>query len=176
MRTNRRGGVAGLELAFSAVVSSGAEAQPHPVRPIVVNNTRALEKALVDANAGRRIVVQKGTYSVAQTLTVPDGATLEGEGRMVGGVSPVGFAPGGVTAIVAASGLDGDVLRLGNGASLRNLKVEDVLRGPNRAGNVIGVVSRREWDVVAASIVDCEILNPNAGGPPGPDGPTAGGI
>ncbi len=160
---------AALAIVAAGLPMSGAAAGPKPSQTIVVATSDGLAKALVPENAGRRILLKKGTYSVSGTLTVPDGASLEGEGVMAdAGGLPAGFTPGSVTRIVASAVFTGDVLRLGNGSSLRNLRVEDAL---DRQGNVVGVVSRAANDVLSASIVDCEVVNPNGFEQPLGDGP-----
>src|SRR3954447_15367549 len=49
---------------------------------IDVTSAAELVAALVPENAGRRILLHAGSYDIDQTLVVPDGATLEGEGVM----------------------------------------------------------------------------------------------
>jgi hypothetical protein len=129
--------------------------------PIVVDTSEDLKAALVAANAGRRIVVRAGTYRVDGPLTVPEKATLQGAGDMLGGDLPSGFEPRTETKIVALPSFDGDLLRLRNHASLRGLVIEDAL---GRSGNAIAVVSRGLGDSVSASILECEIVNPNTAG------------
>lgn len=164
----------GLSLvgALLAVAVTGVSDATAAGAPIVVSNSNQLKAALVDANAGRTIHVRAGTYRVDVPLTVPAGATLEGEGVMLGDNLPGGFRPGTETRLVAHGTFTGDLLRMRNGVSVRRLSVEDV---SGRDGNVIGVVSERPHDSVAASIRECKIVNPNPPGA-GPDGPTGGGI
>jgi hypothetical protein len=173
MRTKkglRRG--LGLVCALLALAAASVSDATAAGASIVVSNSDQLKAALVDANAGRTIHVRAGTYRVDVPLTVPVGATLEGEGVMLGGDLPGGFRPGTETRLVADGTFTGSMLRMRNGASVRRLSVEDV---SGRDGNVIGVVSERPHDAVAASISECRIVNPN---PPGAsrDGPTGGGI
>jgi hypothetical protein len=105
-------------------------------------------------------------------VVVPERASLEGAGDMLGGDVPTGFEPRTETKIVAVAGFEGDLLRLRDRASMRGVLIEDLA---GRRGNVIGVVSHGPGTSVSASIVDCEIVNPNgAGGLP--DGPSGGGI
>ena len=173
MRT-KKGLRRGLSLvcAVLALATVGVSDATAAGAPIVVSNSDQLKAALVDANAGRTIHVRAGTYRVDVPLTVPVGATLEGEGVMLGDDLPAGFRPGTETRLVAHGTFTGDMLRMRNGVSVRRLSVEDV---SGRNGNVIGVVSERPRDSVAASISECRIVNPN---PPGVsrDGPTGGGI
>ena len=138
-----------------------------PAGPIVVTTTAELYAALVEANAGRTVLVRAGTYFVDHRLAVPDGMQLEGEGVMLGDPLPTGFKSGTATRIRAHPGFPGDLLTLGDGASLRRLIVED---SPNREGNAVAVRSRAPGDSVSASIVDCEIVAPKglAGDPDGP--------
>jgi hypothetical protein len=143
----------------------------HPLASIVVTTAAELEAALVPANAGKQILVKAGDYVVANPLTVPDRATLVGEGEMLydGSGLPTGMAASGRTVLRAAADLAGDILTLGNGSSLRGLFIEDVA---GRAGNPVVVVSRVADDLVSAAIEECEIMNPNpsAAAPPGPTG------
>jgi hypothetical protein len=146
---------------------------PQGGRLIVVDTTEELKAALIEANAGRRILVRAGTYVVDRSLNVPNGATLQGEGVMLGGDLPAGFAALTETRIVALRSVAGDLLTLGNDASVQRLVVEDV---PDRVGNTIAVGSRGPDTSVSASIVECEIVNPNPTRPAGPDGPNGGAI
>jgi hypothetical protein len=165
--------VACVMLALGVGCLSEATARPQDGRPIVVSTTDELKAALVGANAGRRILVRAGTYSVDRALTVPDGATLQGEGVMMGDDLPAGFAPQTETHIAALSSVAGNFLTLGNGASVQGLVVEDVV---DRVGNAIAVVSRDRNDSVGVSILECEIVDPNPTRPAGPDGPNGGAI
>jgi hypothetical protein len=90
-------------------------------RPIIVGDVSELQEALVPANAGRRIIVRRGTYLVSSPLVVPDRASLVGEGVMLGDDLPMGFLPGTETTIQAAGAFSGDVLTLGNDSSLKSL-------------------------------------------------------
>jgi hypothetical protein len=173
MRKSRGWSVACVMLALGVGGLSEATAQPQNGRPIIVDTTHGLKEALVEANAGRRILVRAGTYSVDRALTVPDGATLQGEGVMMGGDLPAGFAPQTETRIVALPSVVSNLLTLGNGASIRGLVVEDVI---DRVGNAIAVVSRDRNDSVRALILECEIVDPNPTRPGGPDGPNGGAI
>jgi hypothetical protein len=133
-----------------------------PMRPdtIVVTTTAELEAALTPANAGKRIVVRAGEYDLTQRLTVPDGATLVGEGEMNFDESglPTGFAPTGRTLLRSTLALVGDMLTLGDGATMRRLAIEDAL---GRQGNMVVVSSRDTGDFVSALLAECEIINPN---------------
>jgi hypothetical protein len=130
--------------------------------------------ALVPENAGRRIRVRSGSYNVSQPLVVPDGATLEGEGVMLMDASrlPSGFAAGTRTTLTMTSNAAGDVLTLGDGATVRALAIENMT---GRVGNAIGVVSRDAGDRVTATIAEVEIVNPNAHSV-APSGPTGCGV
>ena len=127
---------------------------------IVVSSSAELVAALSPENAGRRILVRAGTYDVDTRLTVPDGATLEGEGVMLFDADglPSGFAPGTRTTLNMTANTAGDMLTLGDGATLRGLEIADL---PGRAGNVVAVVSRSAGDRVSATISETEIVNPN---------------
>ena len=156
----------------SSLLPGDARALPNgPPATIVVTTTAELEAALVPANAGAKILVKAGTYDVGQALTVPDDATLVGDGEMLFDATglPTGFAPAGRTAIRATLSVVGDVLTLGDGVSVRNLAVEDA---PGRAGNLIAVLSRAPGDSVSAQVDECEMINPNPNGivPAGPTG------
>jgi hypothetical protein len=125
---------------------------------ITVSSSAELVAALVPANAGKRIRVTAGTYAVTQPLTVPDGATLVGDGVMQFDAGlPSGFAAGSRTALVMTANVPGDLLTLEHGASVRQIRLEDMA---GRAGNVIGVVSRAAGDRVSATIAAVEIVNP----------------
>lgn len=126
---------------------------------IVVGSSAELVAALSPVNAGRRILVRAGTYPIEAPLTVPDGTALEGEGvmRFEGGL-PVGFDPDMRTTLRMDANVPGNVLTLGDGASIRGLKIVDL---PGRTGNVVAVVSRDAGDRISATIAESEIVNPN---------------
>jgi hypothetical protein len=138
---------------------------------IIVTDVAELEAALTPDNAGRDIVVRAGTYDLSHALTVPDGASVIGEGDMVFDASglPWGFDPAGLTVLRSTAALAGDILTLGHGASLRNLSIEDVF---GRPGNLVLVSSRSPGDFVSATLAECELINPNGAGvlPSGPSG------
>jgi hypothetical protein len=133
-----------------------------PRQEIVVTTTAELEAALSPANEGAQILVRAGEYDVSHALTVPDGATLAGEGVMAFDESglPTGFEAPGRTLLRATAALVGDVLTLGDGATVRGLVIEDVV-GRLVAGNVVAVVSRAAGDFIFVRIEECEIINPN---------------
>ncbi len=141
---------------------------------IVVGNSAELAAALTPGNAGHRILVRAGSYSVNQLLTVPDRATLEGEGVMLfdNAGLPSGFVAGTRTAVTMIGNIPGNVLTLGNGATIRRLAIEDL---PGRSGNAVGIVSREAGDRVSATISETEIVNPTAHGV-AQQGPTGCGI
>jgi hypothetical protein len=147
-------------------------------QPIIVTTAIELKEALVETHAGRRIVVRAGTYAVDVPLTVPEGAALEGEGEMLGPGLPAGFAPESRTRIVALPVIQGDLLTLRNNASIRGLVIEDIPRPVDgaRLGNTIAVVSTGKHSSTSASIVECEVVNPNPTRPAGPEGPNGGAI
>ena len=126
---------------------------------IVVTTVAELQSALSPANAGARILVRAGEYDVSQALTVPDRATVVGEGVMSFDESglPTGFEPSGRTLLKATAGLVGNFLTLGDGATVRGLAIENIA-GP---GHAVAVVSRAPGDFVSARIEECEIINPN---------------
>jgi len=166
-------------LAFGLVVFPAVAASAPGT--IVVEPGDKLEDVLVPANAGRRILVRKGTYPVTRPLVVPDGVTLEGEGVMTYGADglPAGFAPGTQTLLVDALGLgvSADILTLGDGVKLARLAVESEVEVatpgvPFFVPSLIQVPSRGVGDAVTASIDECELFNRNGGGiePRGPTG------
>jgi hypothetical protein len=156
-------------MATSLVALLGAHAGRLAATPqqadIVVTTAAELQSALSPANAGARILVRAGVYDVSQALTVPDGAALVGEGVMSFDESglPIGFEPSGRTLFRATAAVVGDVLTLGDGATVRGLVIEDVV-GRLVPGSGIAVLSRAAGDFISARIEECEIINPN---PPG---------
>ena len=80
---------------------------------------------------------------------------------MLGDNLPSGFLSGTETRILAAAGFDADMLTLGNNVTVKGLILEDIA---GRSGNVVTVASRAAGDRVSASMVECEIRNPKAGG------------
>lgn len=135
--------------------------------PLVVSSTEQLIDALQPANAGRRIQVEHGNYAIDRPLHVPDRATLEGAGVMkfdADGV-PGGFEPGTETTLRVTAGFAGNVLALGHGSVIKGLRVFDLANPPSqpplRQGNVVYVASREPGDSVSASIIECELINPN---------------
>jgi len=81
---------------------------------------------------------------------------------------PAGFEDGTASTLLVTAGFDGDVLTLGHGSALQGLRIADLANTealPNRRrGNVVFVGSRAPADTVTASIVACELVNPNAVG------------
>jgi hypothetical protein len=158
-----------VAMATSIVALLGA----HPSRlaasqqepDIVVTTAAELQSALSPANAGARILVRAGVYDVSQALTVPDGAALVGEGVMSFDESglPTGFEPAGRTLLRATAAVVGNVLTLGDGATVRGLAIQDVV-GRLVPGSGVAVLSRAAGDFISARIEECEIINPN---PPG---------
>lgn len=157
-------------------MAEGAAASPsvHREHAIVISSSAELVAALVPENAGRRIRVRSGTYNVGQPLFVPDGVTLEGDGAMLldGSGLPTGFAAGTRTTLAMTANTAGDVLTLGDGATVRGIAIEDLA---GRVGNAIAVVSRAAGDRISATIAEVEIGNPNAHGIV-PSGPTGCGV
>lgn len=164
-----------LQLVAAALVSATACKDPvDPVAPrapapsaslenaVAVTTTAELLAALAPENAGRRILLRPGTYDLDRPITVPDGDTLEGEGRMLSNDAglPGGFGSGAHTTLRMTANVPGDVLTLGNGVVLRGLEIVDLV---GRSGNVVAVYSRAAHDSVAAAILESEIVNANAG-------------
>lgn len=136
-----------------------------PSRPIVVATAAELIGALKSARPGSTVLLQPGTYEIANTLVVPDGVTVLGSGAMhldARGRLPTGFDPPTRTVLKSAAGLTGDVMLLGNRSVARGLAIEDA--AGRSSGYVVGVHSRGAGDVVSATLEDCEILNPNNDG------------
>ena len=157
--------------ALLTITLVGAAA-PLRAQTIVVTTSAELEAALTPANAGMLILVRAGEYDLGQALTVPDNATLVGEGEMIFDDSgrPTGFAPEGRTVLRSSPTLAGDVLTLGDGATLRGLVIEDA---PGRTGgNQVVVSSRAAGDFLSVVLERIEIVNPNPAGiaPSGPTG------
>jgi hypothetical protein len=130
-----------------------------------------LAAALDPANAGRRIRLRAGVYDIDQPLTLPDRMTLEGAGvmRFDSEGRPTGFSDDTRTMLRMTANVGGEVLTLGDGATLRNVEIVDLA---GRSGNVVAVVSRRAGDRISATIIESVIANPNplaigAGGPLG---------
>ena len=146
-----------IVIAFAVSPSTVAASPQEP--DIVVTTAAELQSALSPANAGARILVRAGVYDLSQALTVPDRATLFGEGVMSFDESglPTGFEPSGKTLVRATAGLVDNFLTLGDGATVRGLAIENVV-GP---GHAVAVVSRAAGDFVSARIEECEIINPN---------------
>ena len=158
------------------IAGRNAAANPslHDENAIIVSSSAELVAALVPENAGRRIRVRSGVYDVSQPLFVPDGATLEGEGVMLlddAGL-PTGFTAATRTALTMTANTAGDVLTLGDGATVRRIAIEDLA---GRVGNPIAVVSRDAGDRVSATIAEVDIGNPNAH-TVAPSGPTGCGV
>ena len=158
-----------VTMATSIVVLLGA----HPGRlaaslqepDIVVTTAAELQSALSPANAGAQILVRAGVYDVSQALTVPDGAALVGEGVMSFDESgrPTGFEPAGRTLLRATAALAGNVLTLGDGATVQRSR-DSGRRGAAGAGQRRRRSVRAAGDFISARIEECEIINPN---PPG---------
>jgi hypothetical protein len=135
--------------------------------PLLVRTSGQLVEALTPGNAGRRIRVARGEYRIDRPLQVPDGVTLEGEGVMSFDADglPAGFEPGTETVLRVTDGFHGQVLTLGHRSELRGLRVLDLAsppsQPPQRQGNVVYVASRAPGDVIAALVVECELVNPN---------------
>jgi hypothetical protein len=119
-----------------------------------------LAAALDPANAGRLIRLRSGVYDIDQPLTLPDRMTLEGAGvmRFDPDGRPTGFSDDTRTMLRMTANVGGEVLTLGDGATLRNVEIVDL---PGRSGNVVAVVSRGARDRVSATITESVIVNPN---------------
>jgi hypothetical protein len=129
---------------------------------IEVTTTPELLAALAPENAGQRIRLRAGTYDIDRPIAIPDGVTLEGEGRMLTDDAglPSGFGSGAHATLRMAANVPGDMLTLGSGVTIERLEVVDLA---GRSGNVVAVYSRHAGDQVTASIRETEIVNVNAG-------------
>ncbi len=151
-----------------ALVAAAVPAGARSTGPVVVNDSSELIAALANPDSGRHIRLLAGEYPMDHPLEVPDGVTLEGEGRMLFDAAglPRGFEPGTETTIRVSAGFAGDLLTLGNGVALRGLRLQDLKDDPTQArrrtGNVIVIGSRRPSDAVSATVDRCEIINPNS--------------
>src|SRR5687767_5888127 len=152
-----------IVIAFAISPSTVAASPQEPA--IVVTTAAQLQSALSPANAGAQILIRAGVYDVSQALTVPNGAVLAGEGVMSFDQSglPTGFEPAGRTLLRATAAVVGNVLTLGDGATVRGLAIQDVV-GRLVPGSGVAVLSRAAGDFISARIEECEIINPN---PPG---------
>jgi hypothetical protein len=168
---------AALFIALAGPISPAHGASTAVIR---VSNADELMAALDPWNVNRHIHVLHGDYAITRPLVVPDGTLLEGDGVMqvIDGL-PAGFEAGTETTLRVTSGFAGDLLTLGNGVVVRNLKFVDLATdsgaAPQRSGNVIVVGSRKPGDSVAAEIRNCEIVNPQPTGVAF-DGPTGHGL
>jgi hypothetical protein len=136
-----------------------------------ISSSAELAAALDPVNVGRRIRLRPGVYDIDQPLTLPDGMTLEGAGvmRFDPDGRPTGFSDDTRTMLRMTANVGGDLLTLGDSATIRNVEIVDLA---GRSGNVVAVVSRRADDRVSATIIESVIANPNplslgAGGPLG---------
>ncbi|HVD60995.1 MAG TPA: serine/threonine-protein kinase [Gemmatimonadaceae bacterium] len=126
----------------------------------LISTSAELVAALSPEFAGRRIHVRAGNYAIDRTLVVPDGMTLEGEGRMrfAADGHAIGFADGPRTTVKMTANTGGDLITLGNKVTIRNLEIVDL---EGRSGNVVTIASRRVSDTVSATIIESVIVNPN---------------
>jgi photosystem II stability/assembly factor-like uncharacterized protein len=151
-------------LVLNADNTLSAKHALRPLASIVVTTTSELEAALAPANSGRQILVRAGDYEIGHALTVPDRATLVGEGDMHFDTSglPSGFASSGRARLLGTPDLVGDILTLGDGSTIRNLVIEDA--AGRQSGNLVVVSSRAPDDFVSAAVARCEFVNPNPAG------------
>ena len=175
-------------LSCSAIVLmtplSGSErSRPEPPvskasRSIVVTTSAELVAALTANPGDQTIYVQRGTYLLDHAIQVPDNTALIGEGTMLYDDSglPAGFVPESRTVIAAVSGVAGDFVTLGDGASLQGLVIQDVVRPGLIGGSVVVVSSRKPSDSVSVKVAECDIVNPNSLAGPGANGPVGRGL
>jgi hypothetical protein len=127
-----------------------------------------LAAKIVAAATGVTFRFAPGTYTIKQTIVVPEGATLEGLGRMSFDKDhrPDGIGPElGIPELVAHPLLSGDMIALSSGSRLFRLRIRNVA-GRINPGNVVVVASSERGDSLIAAIEDCELVNPY---PPGAD-------
>jgi hypothetical protein len=142
---------------------------------LTVRNAPELYAALAVAKRGQGIHAIRGDYSLDRALVVPDGVALIGDGEMQidAAGNPQGWAVDATTLRVSGR-LLADVVTLGDGAALEGLRIVQFANAsaPQAAQpqsalleaptwNVVAIVSRGPADSVAATIRDCEIVNPN---------------
>jgi hypothetical protein len=136
-------------------------------KPIVVHTSVELLAAIDQKSAHQSIRLTPGDYPIDRALVLGDDVALVGSGVMLFDADglPRGFEPGTQTIIRAAAGFNGDLLTMGNRTSIRGVFLRDLEDDPahdvHRAGNVVVVASRAPGDAITASIVECEIFNPN---------------
>jgi hypothetical protein len=137
---------------------------------LIASSFAELQAALVAAISGDTVLIRAGVYPVTQPLVVKDGVTVLGEGSMGFAQNglPAGFALPGQTILQAESTLTGDVITLGNGTIMSALILHD---GSRSGGNLVAVSTRAPGDTISATILECELFNPNGAGV-GPQGPT----
>jgi len=147
-------------------------------RFIVVRSATELVAALSTDTGKRTIFVRPGTYQLGHAIRVPDHTRLIGDGMMMYDDSglPMGFVSEGTTVIAATPGVTGDFVTLGDGASLRGLVIQDVVRPALTGGSPVVVSSTGPGESVSAQVVECEIINPNPVTGPGLTGPVGRGL
>ena len=162
---------------MSRVLAEAAAPAPRTAE-LTVGSTTELLEALKPGRGARTIHLRAGRYVLDAPLVVPDGAELVGEGVMrfdAGGV-PEGFAPRTETVLVANATREADVVTLGDGTRLQQLRIEGAAPaaspGDQASGNVVVIASRGPRDRVRATLEQCEIVNHSASGivPAGPSG------
>ena len=165
--------ISGTVIVPMTSLSGSARSRPEAAS-IVVTNTAELVAALAPHPGDLTIYVQRGTYLLNHPIVVPANTTVIGDGLMeyeADGL-PTGFVPDSRTVIAAIAGVTGDFVSLRDGASLRGLVIQDVVRPGTTGGGVIAVASTAPGSVVSTEVTACEIVNPNpnAGAPTGPSG------
>lgn len=107
--------------------------------------------------------IPAGDHILSKPMVVPEGYSIEGVGVMAfdtGGL-PLGFDEQPKTRLLAFRSLKGDMLTLRDGARIAGLQIED---HPRRKGNLVVISSTKPGDSVAATIEECELINPNPSG------------
>ena len=169
--------ISGTVIVPTTSLSGSARSRPE-APSIVVTNTAELVAALAPHPSDLTIYVQRGTYLLNHPIVVPENTTVIGDGLMeyeADGL-PTGFVPDSRTVIAAVAGVTGDFVSLRDGASLRGLVIQDVVRPALTGGSVVVVSSQDPGDTVSTQVVECEIFNPNPVTGPGLAGPVGRGL
>jgi hypothetical protein len=155
---------AGLLLIAILIVPGVVHAQT-----IEVTNSDELAAAVVPANAGMTIHVQSSCAPciVKNTLVVPDGASIVGDGVMTGEGRDMAFVEGTYPTLQADPSLTGNMLVLDDGNALSGFRLQDVQAQNSdgtfspRRGNVIAVYARQAGDSISVNLTDMDIGQPN---------------
>lgn len=160
MRSDTRPG------ALPAIVALLVIAPAASARTVEVADAAQLLAVLAGAKVPATIRLQPGDYALTSPLVVPDGVTLRGPAPMRLDAKRLPRGPEAAAAVLRVSAdFEGDAVTLGDGSRLERLRVVDRPDDPatpeQRVGNAVAVYSRAAGDRVAASISECEIVNPH---------------